>query len=290
MGLRRRGRGRRLRWNHNGGWRTCHRLRGDESWRRFSRLRRNCRLGAGHGGIRNRRGSRRNSRGGSNGRPSWAGRGLTRGHNRTPRCGRLGGLLGDGLQHIPRLGNVRQVNLGLELIGRCWGARTAAAARLMLGKILFNALGFIFFDGTGVRFLLGYADLKKNVENRLALDLELSRQIIDSNLMLHSALFPPLCPVWLRVHSIPHGLGFCRPAATAADRLTLTFFARLLFLGNSLVLGGRPLMNSQLSFIGERRILHAIHHLGLVVLTFFHQFLDALRVRFRLFGQALDIA
>jgi hypothetical protein len=71
----------------------------------------------------------------------------------------------------------------------------------MLGKILLYPLRFIFFDGTGVGLLLGYSDLDKNIENRFALDLELSGQIVDSNLM-HSALFPPLFPVCLRAHSI----------------------------------------------------------------------------------------
>jgi hypothetical protein len=94
---------------------------------------------------------------------------------------------------------VRQVDLRLEFIGRCRGrARATAAAGRLLGKIFLNALGFIFFDGTGVRFLLGDADLGKNVEDRFAFDLKFSSQIIDSNLMLHSALFPPsLCPVWV---------------------------------------------------------------------------------------------
>jgi hypothetical protein len=96
---------------------------------------------------------------------------------------------------------VRQVDLRLEFVGRHGSARATAAARFMLGKILLYPLGFIFFDGTGVGLLLGHSDLDKNVENRLALDLELSGQIVNSNLM-HSALFPPLFPVCLRAHSI----------------------------------------------------------------------------------------
>ena len=64
----------------------------------------------------------------------------------------------------------------------------------MLRKILLYALRFVHFDGTGVRFLLGDADLDQNVENRLALYLEFSCQIIDSNLVLHSAPFPPFVP------------------------------------------------------------------------------------------------
>jgi hypothetical protein len=35
----------------------------------------------------------------------------------------------------------------------------------MLGKILFDALGFVDFDRAGVRFLLGDTDLDQNVED-----------------------------------------------------------------------------------------------------------------------------
>jgi hypothetical protein len=45
-----------------------------------------------------------------------------------------------------------------------------------------------------VRFLLGDADLEKNVEDLSALDLKFSRQIVDSNLVLHYAPLPPFCP------------------------------------------------------------------------------------------------
>jgi hypothetical protein len=66
---------------------------------------------------------------------------------------------------------MRQVDFRLELVYRRRTPRAAAGAGLMLGKVLLYALGFIFFDGTGVRLLLGYADLGKNVENRFTLDL-----------------------------------------------------------------------------------------------------------------------
>jgi hypothetical protein len=83
----------------------------------------------------------------------------------------LGGSLGDGFQDISRLGDMREVNLWLELVGRRRSSRATAAAGLTLRKVLLNALRLILFDGTGVRFLFGYADLGENVENRLALDL-----------------------------------------------------------------------------------------------------------------------
>ena len=60
----------------------------------------------------------------------------------------------------------------------------------MVGKVLLYALGLILFDGAGVRFFLGDADLGKDLEDLSAFDLELSRQIVDSNLvLLHYAPF-----------------------------------------------------------------------------------------------------
>jgi hypothetical protein len=108
----------------------------------------------------------------------------------------------DQFPHIAGLGDVRQVNLGFELLGLSWRSEAAAAAGFcMLRKVLLDPLCFIHFNGTGVRLLFRYTDLDKNVENRLALHLEFSCQIIDSNL-LHAALFPPYCPVGLRIHVI----------------------------------------------------------------------------------------
>ena len=105
----------------------------------------------------------------------------------TWRCGRLGGSLRDGLQHIARLGDVRKIDLRLELVGRRRNARAAAGAGLMVLEVFLDELRLIFFDGTGVRFLFRYSDLEKNVEDFLAFDLELSGQIVNSNLVLHSA-------------------------------------------------------------------------------------------------------
>jgi hypothetical protein len=42
-------------------------------------------------------------------------------------------------------------------------ARAAGGAGLVLGKIFLYALGFVFLDRTGVRFLFGYADLGENI-------------------------------------------------------------------------------------------------------------------------------
>jgi hypothetical protein len=75
----------------------------------------------------------------------------------------LHGPLLDQFPHITRLGDMRQVNLGLELLGRghCarGGASGATAALGMLRKVPLHALRFIHFNRAGVRFLFRYTDL-----------------------------------------------------------------------------------------------------------------------------------
>ena len=53
--------------------------------------------------------------------------------------------------------------------------------------MLANFFGFVLFQGTGMRFLLGDADFGQYIENGFALDFQLSGQIVDSNLT-HSPL------------------------------------------------------------------------------------------------------
>jgi hypothetical protein len=109
----------------------------------------------------------------------------------------LHGPLLDEFPNIARLGDMRQVNLGLEFLGRGrWtGAAASAAAGLgILRKIPLYTLRFIHFNRAGVRFLFRYTDLDENVEDLFALYLKFPRQIIDSNLR-HAALLPPYCAV-----------------------------------------------------------------------------------------------
>lgn len=53
--------------------------------------------------------------------------------------------------------------------------------------MLANFFGFVLFQGTGMRFLLGDADFGQHIENCLALNFQLSGQVVDSNLT-HSPL------------------------------------------------------------------------------------------------------
>jgi hypothetical protein len=154
---------RRFRGNgYRGRW-ARHRLRRNESWRRLRRL----------------HGSGRRSAGSHSGRLGSAA-GRTRGHSRwrshclswrsRRRCGssgtrrhlRLGGLLRNRLQHVSRLGDVRQVDLGLELFRQRTRAATAGAAGLsVLRVILLHALRLVHFNGAGVRFLFRDPNLQQ---------------------------------------------------------------------------------------------------------------------------------
>jgi hypothetical protein len=144
---------RRFHRNRYGGRRTRHGLRRDKA---------RCWLGRFHGC--NWRGSRRypsrlgnaarRTRGYSRRRCNGLTRRRCRRGGRTRRSSRLGGLLGDRLQYVSRPGDVRQVDLRLELVRMHARAATAGVAGLsVLRVILLHALRFIHFNGAGVRFL-----------------------------------------------------------------------------------------------------------------------------------------
>jgi hypothetical protein len=59
-------------------------------------------------------------------------------------------------------------------------------------KTLAHQFRFMLFQRTGMRLLLGYADLGQDVKNGFTLDLQLTGQIIDSNLHPLSVSFS--CP------------------------------------------------------------------------------------------------
>jgi len=93
-------------------------------------------------------------------------------------------LLTDGGQHISGPRDVRQVNLCLDLVGG-WPARTCLCSRLgfccRTPQPPPHFFGFMFFQRTGVSFLLGYSDFRKHIENGFTLNFQFSCQIINSN-------------------------------------------------------------------------------------------------------------
>ncbi len=98
----------------------------------------------------------------------------------TRHCGRRRSflLLRNCSQHIPRTGNVRQVNLGFDFFFAAQRARTGLASRRRTFRggadVHTYFLGFVLFQRTGVRLLLGHPHQRKRIQNSFALDFQLS--------------------------------------------------------------------------------------------------------------------
>jgi hypothetical protein len=107
-------------------------------------------------------------------------------------------LLRDRAQYIAGSGDVRQVDLGLDFVFGVSGDRPGWPVRRcgtlgVAAEPLTYKLSFVIFKRAGMRFFLGDTDLGQHVKNRLALDLQLTGQIIDSN--LHPLPFPLPVPL-----------------------------------------------------------------------------------------------
>jgi hypothetical protein len=90
---------------------------------------------------------------------------------------------------------MRQINLGFYFFLAAQGARGLACCCGGVGgaaNVGAYFFGFVLFEGTGVRLLLGHADERQHVKNRLALDFQFSGEIVDSNLT-HPAFLTPFC-------------------------------------------------------------------------------------------------
>jgi hypothetical protein len=110
-------------------------------------------------------------------------------------------LLRDGAQHVSGPRNIRQVDLGLDSFVAVAGTRSLRRTRRSLGasaEMLPHQFRFVIFQRTGVRFLLRNTHRGQNVKNFLALDFQLTGQIIDSNLT-HPLSFPLLVPLISRI-------------------------------------------------------------------------------------------
>jgi predicted Zn-dependent protease len=70
---------------------------------------------------------------------------------------------------------VRQVDLGFDSIG--FGPAGTSRLRVTFARpaeMDADLLGFVFLERTGMRLLLGNTDFFQNIEDRLALDFQLS--------------------------------------------------------------------------------------------------------------------
>src|ERR1035438_5869347 len=95
-------------------------------------------------------------------------------------------LLRDGPQHVSGARNMREVDLGLDFFFAMSGTRRRPCrTRGRIGtaaEMLAHQIRFVVFQGTGVRFLLRDAYRGEGVKNFLALDFQLTGQIVNSNL------------------------------------------------------------------------------------------------------------
>ena len=123
--------------------------------------------------------------------------------NRRFRCrtrrGMFGGFLQlrDGTQHISWPRDSREVDLGLDAFVAGRGARSLRRTRHSVGassKMFPHQVRFVIFQRTGMRLLLRNTHRGQYVKNFPALDLQLTGQIVDSNLA-HPLSFPLLVPV-----------------------------------------------------------------------------------------------
>jgi hypothetical protein len=90
---------------------------------------------------------------------------------------------------------MREVDLSLEIFFAVSGTRRSlgrTGRRIgTAAEMLSHQIRFMLFQRTGVRFLLRDAHRGQHVKNFLALDFQLTGQIVDSNLT-HPLSFPRL--------------------------------------------------------------------------------------------------
>ena len=144
------------------------------------------------------RGRSRRCGNGYNGRPRRCGKrwrcrclgGPRRGQMSLPRLLLLALLVGqNSLHHVPRLGDVREVDFWRHtLLGAC-ARGTPVASRLGPAiKMNANLFRLVILQRTGVGLAFGQAEFHQYVKNLTALDFHLAREIVDSNLT-HPPLF-----------------------------------------------------------------------------------------------------
>ncbi len=122
--------------------------------------------------------------------------GARRRRRRRCRRVRLCLLLPKKIQNIARLGDVRKINLGFDFVtvmagGALW---LGSGVRFPLPlEVSTHLVRFVILQRTGMGLFLGDTDCCKHIENRPALDFQLSSQIVDSNLAHPPSIPPQLC-------------------------------------------------------------------------------------------------
>lgn len=106
-----------------------------------------------------------------------------RGCDRLPRWNRgRRRLFCDGFEYVSGLGDLGKVDLGLDLARRGAALFGVSGGLSLDAEVAAHLFRFVRLDGAGVRLFFLDADLRQEVEDRLALDLQLPGQIVDANL------------------------------------------------------------------------------------------------------------
>ena len=112
-------------------------------------------------------------------------------------------LLANRVQNIAGAGNMGKIDLGLDFVAlSAAGTRRLCRARRLAScctEMRAHFGGFVLFDRAGMGLFLGDPDFKQHVENRLALDFQLSGQIVNSNLA-HPPRFLRTIPLSLHIN------------------------------------------------------------------------------------------
>jgi hypothetical protein len=105
----------------------------------------------------------------------------------------------NGLHHVARLGNVREIDFGCDGLGSaCRRGRVCRRFSAPL-KVRANFVGLMLLNGARVGLALAQAKFSQNIKNLPTLDFHLAREIVNSNLA-HPPLFRMCCPKPLVAH------------------------------------------------------------------------------------------
>ena len=103
-------------------------------------------------------------------------------------------LLGqNGLHHVAGLGDVREIDFRGKCLGCARRPGTTSVARVRPMEVFANLIRLVLFDRTRVSLALSHTQFPEHIEDLSALDFQLAREIVNSNLA-HPPLFRICCP------------------------------------------------------------------------------------------------
>jgi len=105
-------------------------------------------------------------------------------------------LLCDGLEHISRTGDVREIDLGLDLFfatQRTCSFRCVCRGFGCTPNVSPHLFSFVFLERTGVGLLLRDSNNREHIKNGLAFYFQFSCEIVNSYLTHPPFLCAPRC-------------------------------------------------------------------------------------------------